>query len=100
MSTTYTNAYLASQEFNGKVEVIDSRTLSTGMALQAIYARKLTETESSVQVIAEKVRARTDKVQASFVIEKLDYLEVFKVYNDKMNAIKEAGILNVILFVI
>ncbi len=74
MSTTYTNAYMASLEFNGKVEVIDSRSLSTGMALQAIYARELTKTESSVQVIAEKVRARTNSVQASFVIEKLDYL--------------------------
>ncbi len=74
MSTTCQSAVSASKNFDGKVEVIDSKTLSTGMALLAIYARELTKTESDIKVIAEKVRARVDKVQASFVIEKLDYL--------------------------
>lgn len=74
MSTTYQSAVSASKNFNGKVEVIDSQTLSTGMALLAIYARELTKTEDDIKVIADKVRARVDKVQASFVIEKLDYL--------------------------
>ena len=74
MSVTYSNALVASQEFDGKVEVIDSRTLSTGMALQAIYARELTATISDIKEIADKVRARADSVQASFVIERLDYL--------------------------
>ncbi len=74
MSTTYNNAINASKNFNGKVEIIDSRALSTGVALLAIYARKLTETESDVKVIAEKVRKRTSDLQVSFVIERLDYL--------------------------
>ena len=74
MSTTYNNAINASKKFDGKVEIIDSRNLSTGVALLAIYARKLTETETDVKVIADKVRSRTDDVQASFVIERLDYL--------------------------
>ncbi len=74
MSTTCNNAIAASKHFDGKVEVIDSRTLSTGMALLAIYARKLTETESDIKVIADKVRSRTDDVQASFIVERLDFL--------------------------
>ena len=74
MSTTYASAVKAARSFDGKVEVIDSRTLSTGIALLAIYARNLTKTEKNIKVIADKVRARVDKVQASFVVERLDYL--------------------------
>ncbi|MBE5744077.1 MAG: DegV family protein [Clostridiales bacterium] len=74
MSVSYTNAVNASKAFNGKVRVIDSASLSTGVALQAIYARTLTETESDINVIAEKVEKRRGAVQASFIIEKLDYL--------------------------
>ena len=74
ISSTFNNAYLASQEFDGKVEVIDSKNLTTGIALLAIYARKLTKTESDIKVIAEKVRARVPFVQTSFVVERLDYL--------------------------
>ncbi|MBO5927046.1 MAG: DegV family protein [Clostridia bacterium] len=74
MSTTYASAVRASREFDGKVEVIDSKSLSTGTALLAIYARELTKTEKNIKTIAERVRARVDKVQASFVVEKLDYL--------------------------
>ena len=74
MSSTYNNAVLASQSFDGKVEVVDSKTLSTGMALLAIYARELTKTESDVHVIAEKVRERVPFVQASFIVDRLDFL--------------------------
>ncbi len=74
MSASNMNAINASKQFDGKVEVIDSASLSTGVALQAIYARELTETESDIHVIAEKVRARTNSVQASFVVERLDFL--------------------------
>jgi DegV family protein with EDD domain len=74
MSTTYNSAEKASKHFDGKVVVIDSKTLSTGVALLAIYARKLTETETDINVIAEKVRNRIGSVQASFVIERLDFL--------------------------
>ena len=74
MSVTHLNALNASKKFEGAVEVIDSRSLSTGVALQAIYARELTKTESDIKVIADKVRQRSNSVQASFVIEELDYL--------------------------
>ncbi len=74
MSVTHLNALNASKKYEGNVEVVDSKSLSTGIALQAIYARTLTKTESDIKVIAEKVRARRDSVQASFVIEELNYL--------------------------
>ena len=74
ISSTFNNARIASLEFDGKVEVIDSKNLTTGIALLAIYARKLTKTESDIKVIAEKVRERIPYVQTSFVVERLDYL--------------------------
>ena len=74
MSASHNNAVNASKNFGGKVQVVDSKSLSSGAGMQAIYARELTKTESDVAVIAEKVRNRSDAVQASFVVERLDYL--------------------------
>ncbi len=74
MSATHQNAVNASEAFGGKVRVIDSASLSTGVALQAIYARELTKSESDINVIVDKVLKRTPFVQASFIVEKLDYL--------------------------
>ena len=73
MSSAYNNAVNASKSFDN-VYVIDSRTLSTGIALLAIYAKKLTESIDNPKEIAEMVEKRTADVQASFVLERLDYL--------------------------
>ena len=56
------------------VYIIDSRSLSTGIALQAIYACKLRDQGLDPKTIVEKVKARTPYVQASFVIQTLEYL--------------------------
>lgn len=56
------------------VYVIDSESLSTGIACSAIYARKLSEKIDDAKKIAEMVDARKKAVQASFIVEKLDYL--------------------------
>lgn len=74
MSASNQNAVSASNSFGGKVKVIDSASLSTGVALLAIYARELSNTEEDVDVIVEKVEKRKPFVQASFIVEKLDYL--------------------------
>ena len=54
--------------------VVDSKSLSTGIGLLAIYARELAEEGLSAAEITEKVQARAEKLQVSFVIERLDYL--------------------------
>ena len=74
MSATHNNAVTAAKDFGGKVRVINSKSLSTGVGIQAMYARKLTETESDIDVIIEKIEKRIPAVQASFIVEKLDYL--------------------------
>ena len=56
------------------VYVIDSKSLSTGIALLAIYARKLADQGIEVEEIVERVNKRVPYVQASFVINSLNYL--------------------------
>lgn len=56
------------------VYVIDSLSLSTGIALLCIYARELIDTNEKPETIAEKLRTRVPNIQASFVVERLDYL--------------------------
>ncbi len=73
ISSTYQNAVNAAKRV-GNVYVVDSRSLSTGISLLAIYAWELAKTVSDPKKIAEQVRAAADKVQASFVVERLDYL--------------------------
>ena len=73
MSSAYQNAVNAAKNFKN-VYVIDSRTLSTGISLEAIYAKKLTETNDNPEEIVELVKKRIPNVQASFIIERLDYL--------------------------
>ena len=74
MSTSHQNAVTAGESFGGKVRVIDSASLSTGIALQVIYAREISYEETDLDVIVEKIKKRTPFVQASFIVEKLDYL--------------------------
>ena len=73
ISSACKNAKLAKESFNN-VFVVDSRSLSTGIALLAIYARELAESGKSAEEIFELCENRTKDVQASFVVKKLDYL--------------------------
>ena len=56
------------------VYIIDSKSLSTGIALQAIYARKLANKGLSPKEIVEKCLARVPFVQASFILDTVEYL--------------------------
>ena len=73
ISCTYQNVVNAAKRLDN-VYAIDSHSLSTGIGLLAIYARELTQSCDNVKEIVEKVQAKVDKVQASFVVERLDYL--------------------------
>lgn len=73
ITSSVENAKHASKHF-GNVFVVDSKSLSTGIALLAIYARQLTKTEKKPDIIANMVAERSAHLQTSFVIERLDYL--------------------------
>ena len=72
-SCCYQNACLAAQEFDN-VFVVDSENLSTGQGLLVVAAAKLAQQGVSGIEIAERVRALVPKVEASFLIERLDYM--------------------------
>ena len=74
LSVTNRSATLAAQEFDGRVEVIDSCNLSTGTGLIVIKAAELIAQGKELKAIAEELRGLVSKSHASFVIDKLNYL--------------------------
>ena len=72
-STCYQSACLAAEDFPN-VRVIDSRNLSTGQGLVVLKACELAKTATDLDALAEELREFTGKVEASFVVDKLDYL--------------------------
>ncbi|MCR4644754.1 MAG: DegV family protein [Oscillospiraceae bacterium] len=73
MSSSYANAVLAAEEV-GHVHVVDTRNLSTGGGLLVIAAAEMAEKGDDPEKIAEACRALADKVDASFVIDNLEFL--------------------------
>lgn len=73
LSCSYDNAVKAASQLDN-VYVIDSKSLSTGIALQVLYACELRDQGLPVDEIVVAVEDRRDKVQASFVVNTLSYL--------------------------
>lgn len=68
------NAFLAAEEFGGKVKIIDSLSLSTGLSLLAIYAGKLIEAGKSADEVVKLVKERVPGNQTSFCFESVEFL--------------------------
>lgn len=73
MSSTYNNARLAALDFED-VYAVDGRNLSTGGGLLVLHAAELAAAGKSAAEIVEECRAMTDQVDASFVIDNLEFL--------------------------
>ena len=72
-SSCHQNACLAAEDFE-TVRVIDSRNLSTGQGLVVLKACELANECDNLDEIAEKLQAFTEKVEASFLLDRLDYM--------------------------
>ena len=72
-SSCFQNASIAAQEFDN-VAVVDSMNLSTGQGLVVLEACRLARECSSLEELREKVQAFTSRVEASFLVDKLNYL--------------------------
>lgn len=72
-SSCYQNACLAAEEFDN-VRVIDSRNLSTGQGLVVLKACELAKEYEDLDALADALRAFTDKVEASFLLDRLEYM--------------------------
>lgn len=73
-SSSGVNAKLASESFNGKVHVIDTRQLSTGQGLLVMKAVDLRAEGKSAKEIVDYIESIKNKTQTSFVVDTTDYL--------------------------
>ncbi len=73
LSCSFNNARLAAEEFDN-VYVIDSLNLSTGIGLQVIHAAELAEHGLSAAEIKTEIENVQKRVDASFVVDTLEYL--------------------------
>ena len=73
MSCSFQNAAVAAKEFEN-VHVIDSRNLSTGMGHIVYEGALMAEKGMSATEIEAALNELTSKVEASFVVDRLDYL--------------------------
>lgn len=75
MSSSYQNAVLAASEFpEGRIWVVDSENITTGIGLLATIAGDLAQEGKSAQEIAETLQGLIPKVRVNFVIDTLEYL--------------------------
>ena len=73
LSSTCSTAKLAAQELEG-VYVVDSRMLSTGVALLAIEGAECRDLGMGAREIYEHLCGLTDKVSTSFVLDTLEFM--------------------------
>lgn len=73
MSSTYSNACLAAAELDN-VYVIDSKNLSTGGGLLVVGAAEMAAKGMDAKAIVEEIEKLVPRVDASFVIDSLEYL--------------------------
>lgn len=73
LSSSYQNACLAASEFSN-VTVVDSKNLSTGQGLVVLKACEMADSGHPVEDIKVFLEDFTSKVEASFLVDRLDYL--------------------------
>ena len=73
LSSTYSTACLAAEELEG-VYVVDSRMLSTGVALLAIEGAECRDRGMGAREIHEHLESLTGKVSTSFVLDTLEFM--------------------------
>ena len=74
LSSTYQNACLAAEEFEGRVFVVDTGNLSTASGLSVIEAAKRIAEGKSAEQVAAETRALTGRCHGSFVLDTLEFL--------------------------
>lgn len=75
ISSTIQNAKIAANEFpDGRIKIVDSFNLSTGIGILALKAAEYTKEGLSLQEISALLQESVPKVKTAFVINTLDYL--------------------------
>ncbi len=72
-SASYQNACLAAEDYEN-VRVIDSQNITVGQGFLALKAAQLANDCTDLDALAQELREYANRVEASFVVDKLDYL--------------------------
>lgn len=75
MSKSYENAVMTAQEFpEGRIEVVDSQNLSSGIGLVILKAMEWQEQGKDVHEIAKLMRETIPHVRSQFMVDTMEYL--------------------------
>lgn len=74
LSSTYLNAYSVAQKYGGKVQVIDSKNLSSAIGLQILKLVELRDRGYSAKEMKKALEDITPKVECSFAVDTMEYL--------------------------
>lgn len=75
LSGTYQSALIAAQEFEGKVFVVDSKTVALGLGILTQLALKLADNGMRAAEIAEKLTEERENVRLIALLDTLEYLK-------------------------
>ena len=75
LSGTYQSATIASEEFPGKVFVVDSRTAAIGAGVLAEYALELADQGMTGEEILQELIRKRKQIRLYFMVDTLEYLK-------------------------
>lgn len=75
LSGTYQSAVIASEDFPGRVYVVDSKTVTIGSAILADYALQLVDQGLDAASIAQKLTQERENVHLIALLDTLEYLK-------------------------
>jgi DegV family protein with EDD domain len=73
-SGTFNAAWLAAEQFDGRVRVVDSGSFSLGMGLQALIAAKEALAGRSIDLIERTVESLRERTSVIFVLDTLEWV--------------------------
>ncbi len=74
LSCTYQNAVLAAQEFEGRVLVVDTKSLSTGEGMSILRACDMADAGKTAEEIIANVEDYKTRIIGDFVVDDLEFL--------------------------
>jgi len=75
LSGTYQSANIAAAEFDGKVHVVDSRTIAIGLGILTEYALELVDRGMNAEEIVRELMGKREKVRLLALVDTLEYLK-------------------------
>ncbi len=75
LSGTYQSACIAAEEFEGKVYVVDSRTVCVGERILILHALELIKKGISAEELVEELNREKEKIRVLALLDTLEYLK-------------------------